>query len=162
MFKFNKKSRDSLGYLLLLSLFSSVSYAQSCQQLKEVSWLLGSWESNRNNTKTLENWQQVSTSTFEGYGATLVNHEVKSSEALRLVEMADEVFFIAKVGHNSLPVSFKLLACSDNKLIFENKQHDFPKRIEYQLTNEGNMLVIVGDGQQQSFSIEFTRSESKQ
>ena len=80
-----------------------------------------------------------------------------SQESLRLVEMSGEVFYVAKVGHNDLPIAFKLTSGSDDRAVFENPQHDFPKRLEYRLT-EGRLVVTVSDGGTRGFTLDFTRT----
>ena len=71
--------------------------------------------------------------------------------------MDDEVFYMAKVKHNDFPVPFKLTASSANHAVFENSNHDFPKRLEYRLDEEAKLVVTVSDGAKQSFVIRFSK-----
>ena len=84
-------------------------------------------------------------------------NELLSSESLRIVEMSGEVFYLAKVGENDLPVAFKLTDCSETHAVFENAGHDFPRRLEYRLTGEERMIVRVSDGAENGFEMKFTR-----
>jgi hypothetical protein len=95
--------------------------------------------------------------TLEGVGATYASEKLNSSESLRIVEMSKAVFYIAKVDHNSLPVAFKLVKCSDTHVIFENLDHDFPKRIEYKAITLDKMTVRVSDAKDKGFTINFVR-----
>jgi len=153
----------SIKILLLVVFvsFSSFANAESCDSLTSVEWLIGQWLSDDGNNITLESWQQVSSSTFEGRGETRskTTNELKSSETLRLVEMANEVFFVAKVSHNEKPVAFKLTECSCTHAVFENPKHDFPKKLEYTLDNDNELTVIVSDGQDKGFKINFIKQD---
>jgi len=146
-------------FLLITLLFPFISKAEFCHSMNSVSWLLGDWQNKNNERKITESWHQVSPETLEGKGVTYDNGQVKSSESLRIVEMSEDLYYIAKVKYNSLPVAFKLTSCSNNKLIFENHSHDFPKRIEYAFVDKGNIKVIVSDGKAKEFSIDFIQKK---
>jgi len=141
--------------LFITLLFPLIALAETCHTMKSLNWLIGTWQ-NQNNDRTItESWQQVSDKTLEGRGATYVDGKLKSRESLRIVEMANSLYYIAKVDHNPLPVAFKLTSCTDSNVIFENRHHDFPKRIAYTFVGKGNMRVVVSDGESKEFSISF-------
>jgi hypothetical protein len=139
------------------------TYAQSCDSLKSIDWLLGDWRSDDDKYITSESWKEVSPLTFEGRGVVKFksSNELKSSESLRLVEMSGEVFFVAKVAHNDLAVAFKLIQCDPAHAVFENAGHDFPKKLEYRLDDENSLTVNVSDGGDKGFSIKFVRRDNK-
>lgn len=139
--------RKSLLFIGLVVAGNPVT-AQDCGAIEVASWLLGHWETERGAT---ESWRQASDDTFEGHGFDGRNHE-----SLRMVEMAGEVFYIAKVAHNEMPIPFKLTACTGDSLVFENPDHDFPRRLEYR--HQGDTLqVIVSDGGERGFQLMFHR-----
>lgn len=148
--------------LIIIILFFTPFYsnAESCNSLKAVSWIFGSWEYKNKDKIITESWNKVSSITLEGNGATYVYGKLKSIESLRIVEMSDSLFYIAKVSHNPLPVAFKLTACTATNAIFENNNHDFPKRIEYKLVEKGKIMVIIGNGESKIFSISFIRTKA--
>ena len=86
-------------------------------------------------TRVRKRWHRISDATFEGESITnsVTDGEVVNFEMLRLVEMSDSVFYIAKVTHNDLPVPFRLTQCSDGIAVFENPDHDAPQRVIYRL-----------------------------
>ncbi len=126
--------------------------------LSSLEWILGQWKSDDGTTVTKENWIKVSSKTFEGMGSAQnkSNNEILNSETLRLAAMSNEIFYIADVSHNEFPVAFKLTESNDSLAVFENKTHDFPKKIEYQLINMDSMNVTVSDGDK-GFLIKFRR-----
>ena len=124
-------------------------------------WLLGAWRAEGEQVFTDETWTQVSPSTFEGRGeaTTRASGEKQGLETLRLVEMSGGIYYIAKVGHNDLPVAFQATHCSDDSAVFENPQHDFPKRLAYRSKGADGLVVEVSDGAARGFALEFTRRE---
>ncbi len=148
-------------FILMLLLISTYTNADSCGSLKEIKWILGLWGYENQSKLTTEHWRKVSDLTIEGEGNSFINGKLKDSESLRIVTMSNAVFYIAKVDHNSLPVAFKMVQCTRNHAIFENFKHDFPKRIVYKAINKDRMKVIVSDGQDKGFTINYIRSDSR-
>lgn len=135
--------------------------SQPCQSLNSLQWILGDWVADNGKTVTIESWRKVSAKTFEGFGESTNKSANKrqSIELLRLVEMSDELFYIAKPSQNNLPVAFKLTKCTNNSAIFENSAHDFPKKLEYSLPTENKLRVTVTGEQGKGFSINFIRHD---
>jgi hypothetical protein len=157
--------RRRLVLALALSLgVVSMASADTCRSLTTLTWLLGRWEAVGEKTTVYERWAAVSTETWEGYGETHKTAErpedrtVLERESLRLVNMGDAIFYLAKVAHNALPVAFTLVDCGEDHAVFTNPEHDFPRRIEYRLAGNG-MDVHVSDGEPEGkgFTLHFTR-----
>lgn len=132
---------------------------KSCNSLNEFHWLLGDWVADNGKSVTIESWQQVSPHTFEGFGESNLKSSNKrqSVELLRLVEMNNEIFYIAKPQQNKHPVGFKLTQCTNKNAVFENPDHDFPKKLNYRLMTHNQIQVIVSGDKGQSFSILFIK-----
>jgi len=131
--------------------------AKACGTVESLTWLVGNWNSENSKLKIKESWQRISGKTLEGSGYTysIEKNKIISAETLRIVEMSGEVFYLAKVASNDLPVAFKLISCTNETAVFENSLHDFPKKISYQLNKEKNMTVFVSGEKGKAFSIEF-------
>ena len=129
-------------------------------ELTSLYWLLGDWISTEANTVTTESWVQVSPTTFEGTGETVTHPDGKivHSESLRILAMAGEIFYLAKVSHNKYPTSFKLVEGSETRAIFQNQDHDFPQQLEYIILPDNQLHVNVSGGDQ-GFSINFKRQK---
>jgi ketosteroid isomerase-like protein len=132
--------------------------AADCSSLDSLRWLLGEWTADGSRTTFHESWSEVGPKTFEGSGIERAKADgaVKGAEVLRLVEMADHVFYISKVTHNELPVSFRLTACASGQFVFENAAHDFPRRIEYRREADHRLVVRVSDGGEKGFTLDFS------
>lgn len=133
--------------------------AATCDRLDAASWLLGEWLAQDAGKAITESWRAASPDTFEGSGVTRsrADDSIIEAESLRLVRMADAVFYVAKVAHNPHPVSFRLVECPPHELVFENPSHDFPRRLVYTLEDDGALAVAVSDGAEKGFTLRFLR-----
>ena len=152
-----------LVFTIILFYVSTDAYSQPCNSLTSLHWLLGTWVAEHRKTVTIESWRKVSPKTFEGVGksSTKASNKRHSSELLRLIEMNNELFYIAKPEQNNLPVAFKLTECTNKSVVFENPAHDFPKKLEYKLKTDHEMFVIVSGEQGKRFTINFIRHDGK-
>ncbi|HEY6643018.1 DUF6265 family protein [Povalibacter sp.] len=146
------------------TLFAPVVWsADHCRSLAVADWLLGTWVAIAGDKTVTETWSRLSDATFEGKGVTTkgASRAIVDDEALRLLQMANGVFYVSKVAHNRLPVAFELADCSPSQLVFENPQHDFPRRLEYVANSAGQMTVRVSDGKDKGFTLTFKRQPEK-
>lgn len=154
---------DLMTKIILSVLLTSAAAQASatCASLDSVRWMLGDWSAEWSGRTVTESWTEVSPGTFEGAGVRHARgaRDPEFKESLRLVEMSGEVFYLAKVEHNDLPIAFKLTGCTLGLAVFENPGHDFPRRLEYRLETDGSMVVAVGDGRERGFEIRFTHRD---
>ncbi len=143
-----------------LALSTLPAIAGECRTLESLSWLLGEWVAEGAKSTFRESWVARGPQTWEGSGveASKTGPANTSAEDLRLVEMTDGVFYIAKVSHNRLPVAFRLSECADGRFAFVNPTHDFPKRLDYARQGEDRLVVRVSDGADEGFTLNFTRA----
>jgi hypothetical protein len=120
--------------------------------------MLGSWSRTTSEGSTAtESWVDVGHGVFRGAGpATVPGSETsRLVETLLLVEMSGEIFYLAKVDENERPVSFRLVAVSAGRAVFQNPDHDVPQRLDYRLDEEGRLNVDVRGGER-GFSVIFS------
>lgn len=138
-------------------LIFTASFATS-ENLQNLSIFLGRWISQEENSVIIEVWESTGSFTYEGYSYSIdkIDGSEHISESMRLVEMSGEIFYLAKVEQNEFPVPFKLSESSRTRFVFENPEHDFPKRIEYNFVTDKKLEVTVGNGYK-SFKIHFEK-----
>ncbi|WP_276307865.1 DUF6265 family protein [Alteromonas flava] len=124
--------------------------------------MLGDWQYQSKSRKTMESWRRVSEQTFEGEGWSylLTTPDQHQKETLRIVAMSGEVFYLAKVATNSLPVAFKLIECASTRAVFVNNEHDFPNKLVYVLRDANALTVEVTDNTGMGFTLNYLRSTS--
>jgi hypothetical protein len=129
---------------LLLVLALSSIYAQT--DLSQLEWLTGIW--NRTNAKPgrsgVEIWKKKSADEFVGKGINLRGTDTVFVEKLKIIVKEGAVFYVADVPENKEPVLFKATSVTASSVVFENPQHDFPKKITYEL--DGKKLKAVSGG----------------
>lgn len=148
---------------LLLFFYPAIGLAgTACQQVasgSEFKALAGQWQTaaDAKGRFVTEQWQALDAHNYAGQGrqVTAAGHE--PSEDLRLVQMGGQWFYLAKVAGNNLPVAFALTTCLHNDWLFENRGHDFPKQLHYQLQQPDALTVTVSDGAGQGFVLQFRR-----
>lgn len=136
--------KQSIKYsLIFLFLFNSYGImTQEKTDMEKLLWLVDSWVSADGESKSYEEWKKTSDSLFEGSSKTVKNGEVIFSENLKIEKTAEGIFYVADVKHNPEPVKFKLIEVSDSIAVFENPEHDFPRKITY-LLEDGNLHAFI-------------------
>ena len=137
---------------VLLIVFANTSLSQTCDSIEQIEWILGTWQSEKLGRSTSETWIQVSDNTFEGIGSSQTASG-KFVETLRIVKMAEQVFYIAKTPGNLFPVAFELKECRDNRAVFENVKHDFPQKLDYQLVSNDTLKIVVSSKESKGFTL---------
>lgn len=135
-------------FLFLLVFFACGTIG--CTQDKNLNliqyqWLLGTWEMNSPRGSIFEGWKQVNDSLFQGKSYMLAGKDTIVMENMKLEQRGNTLIFTPFVmGQNSgQPVAFVSSNISNNELIFENPQHDFPQKISYRLINSDSLLAKI-------------------
>jgi len=142
----------SLHFVLCALLFAPCSPA-SAQSLKEFAWLAGS-RSVKGNTLIEERWTDPASNMMLGVSRTVRGDKVVEFEFLRIEARADGLFYVAQPGGRP-PTDFKLTRWDGTEAIFENPEHDFPKRVIYRRMPD-NVVVAKVDGGAGTKGQEFT------
>ena len=107
------------------------------------NWLIGQWEAKTKSGKFYETWKKSSDHcALEAMGGELSKSDTVFTEQLCLIKISNYWVYVAVVGKQP-PVLFTLMAQTDNKFIFENEEHDFPKRIIYEYIDSLNFKARV-------------------
>ncbi|WP_448211170.1 DUF6265 family protein [Colwellia sp. MEBiC06753] len=142
------------------ALASHVLSHHACNDLTQLSWLVGAWQHQANNQRVTEHWQQTANGEYQGVGQFINLKSANASdtidiEQLRIVLMDNQIFYLAKPASSELPVPFKLVNCTDNHWEFINANHDFPQRLHYQLVSDNQLTVEVTDLSGKGFTLQF-------
>ena len=154
-----------------LVLFSFLVIACLSPEIKESSLskdffdrLPGKWK--LENSTTIEKWEKDG----ELYRATVykpLGKELLVMEKIRITERDGETYFEATVrGQNKeKPVPFKLIESGRDKVVFENKTHDFPQMITYELASDDSLTgTIQGilNGKAEKMKFRYIRMREKE
>lgn len=133
----------AVGTILTVALVCLAQEQETQAKLKDLDWLIGTWQRQTSRGTLYEEWQKVSGNTFEGSSYTLQAGDTTFVEFLRLEQFGTEIFYVPKVPHNLYPVPFKLVKATKNSFTFANPEHDFPQRIIYRYLEAGKMQARI-------------------
>ena len=142
-----------IGALFLLS-----SLDQSQDHIKKAEWLTGTWENKSQRGSTYETWTKLTAYELSGKSYMVKGADTVIFETIRLVEERDSLFYIpvVKDQNKGLPVRFALKSATDDALVFENPEHDFPQLISYtRIKNDSLVAEIYGKKNGQERRVRF-------
>lgn len=140
------------------------SNTQDKSPLASSNWLLGEWRNSSANGVYIETWKQQNDSLFTAESYYIINKDTPSAETVRLEQHGTDLFYIPTVQdqNDNKPVSFKLSTSSEDQLVFENPEHDFPQTIVYKRINADSMVAsIMGPREGKVDTIYFPMGRSK-
>jgi len=118
--------------------------------LADITWLAGNWSGRAGATELEEQWTKPAGGAMLAVSRTIKDSRMVAFEFLRIVERDGGLVYIAQPGGRP-PTEFVLTEIGSRSAAFENPTHDFPKRIEYELTGDTLTATISGGGQQESY-----------
>lgn len=144
-----KKRIFIIGYLFYTLL--------SCQEksnfplIDNASGLLGRWENNTNEGRFSEIWLKENDSVFIGQSYFVKRNDTLFSETMKLETSKNKAKLIVSVP-NQKTVEFLMTSFEKQKFVFENPNHDFPKKITYTILSQDSLFAeISGNGKKQAF-----------
>ena len=123
--------------LLILFSFNVLSQDESITML-----FSGKWKMDVENVEVYEEWQIVNENELTGISYSIEDGVKNINENLYLKKFADLWTYVA-VPKNQNPTLFTLIEHSPKKIIFENKEHDFPQKISYEFHKDGRMTAAI-------------------
>lgn len=144
-------------FAFILFVYGSVANVPEDPKVENLSWMAGCWvqKGRGPGSFTAENWTKPM-GLMLGTNRSVKDSKVRSYEYLRIESRADGVYYVAKPSSAASEISFKLKSLRDKKVVFENLEHDFPKRIIYSLASEKNLQARAEDDSK-GFNLSFFR-----
>ncbi len=104
--------------------------------METFTWLSGAWEMKEpNGGARIETWKVHDENTILGKGFTVKNQDSTLLESIELTFSHEHFWYIPTVldQNSAHPVIFKLVKSRGFHFVFENPDHDFPRRIIYHM-----------------------------
>jgi len=147
--------RSMLLSALAGALLTSPVVAQgTTPTVADIAWIAGTWSATMGAATVEEHWVLASNAML-GMGRTLSGDRMVSFEYLRIVAREDGIFYIAQPNGRS-PTEFRLTMSDSTRVVFENPDHDFPKRIVYTRQGDEAMTAWVDSGEGSNDARSFT------
>ncbi|MET0620566.1 MAG: DUF6265 family protein [Thermoanaerobaculia bacterium] len=107
-----------------------------------LSWLSGRWAGSQNGTESEEVWTSVKGGTLLGLHRDVKSGRTVSYEFFRIEAVPEGLtYFASPQGRAATP--FRAIENAKGRVVFENKQHDFPTRILYWLGEDGSLHARI-------------------
>lgn len=136
----------SLVIILLITITSNLH-----SQNKFPDFLHGTWK--MENKEIYEHWDILSESKMKGFSYQMKNNKMVVSEYLDIFAQGSDIIYTASVLNQNKGegIDFRMTQ-SDSLFVFENPNHDFPKKVSYQKRSDTEIFVQVSDGKLKGFS----------
>jgi hypothetical protein len=97
-----------------------------------------------------------------GMSRTVAGGKTVFTEHLQIREANGQIAYIVALGMGAKPTVFKLIKSSDNEVVFENPEHDFPQRIIYRRESTDALFARI-EGQEKGVNkaMDFSYKRSR-
>jgi hypothetical protein len=142
--------------LLIATLILSANLTIQTPSIADVSWIAGDWQTVPGGRRQIEeHWTKAAGGSMMGMSRTVAGDKMVEFEYLRIEQRSDGVYYVAHPKARCPGTDFKLTRASATEAVFENPQHDFPKRITYRKTGDDGLTASI-DGGEGSKAMSFT------
>lgn len=137
-----------LCILFIPPLFASLKQTQNNKEIfQRLAAVQGTWKMETSKGILYEGWQKINDTLMKGGSYKIKEHDTVYLERISLKHTGDGIFYVPVVEENNMqPVNFKLTCYNNNSFVFENPEHDFPKRVIYELVSSDSMHAYIDDG----------------
>ncbi len=142
--------------IVLATLLISLSAAADISRL---SWMSGCWAYDDAEPGSGEYWMPPVGGTMFAVSRSIRDSRTVAFEYLRIEESAEGSLALFASPSGQSPARFDMVSLTNNEVVFENPEHDFPQRIVYSLTQDGRLIGrIEGQSNGRPKSIDFPMS----
>lgn len=110
--------------------------------LARVAWLANCWAAEGGEPGSGEQWSVPAGGVMLGMARTVKGGKTASFEFMRIESDEDRLIFIAQ-PQGGAPVAFHAIEVSDDAVVFENPDNDFPQRVIYRLESPGVLRARI-------------------
>ncbi len=127
---------------------SAFIISDSNKTFKKLYTLEGIWKMNTKRGAVCEEWKRMNKNYLQSKGYMIKGKDTIISERITLTNSKEGIFYTSTVEeqNNKQPIGFKMTSSENNMFVFENAQHDFPKRIVYKLIRADSLHAYIDDG----------------
>jgi hypothetical protein len=154
----------ALTGLLLVIINKSIAQqsAYSINEFKPLHGLTGLWKMDTPRGAIYEEWQVTGDERLAGRSYKVKNNDTLVLENVIISLQGNAIFFtpVVQDQNNNQPVPFKLISCNNNRYVFENKEHDYPQRVIYELVSTNDLRARIEgskNGKEMGSEFNYTR-----
>lgn len=125
-----KPSRVQATFALAFALCMTRTHAA---ELTTPAWLAGCWAQEKGERGSLEIWMPPAGDAMLGMSRTIRDGKAIAHEFMQIRVRSNALVFIA-LPSNQREATFTAVRNTNDEIVFENLEHDFPQRIIYRRT----------------------------
>jgi len=111
--------------------------------LQDFVWLAGHWRIDQGDRVIEEHWMAPAAGLMMGMARNVEGGKVREYEFTLLRQEANgDILYVANPSKQT-ETAFKLTSLRNGEAVFENPQHDFPKKIVYARQADGSLLAAI-------------------
>jgi len=158
------------NFIITLIFFGLIGFNSQAQtasfsrkDFQKFDKLLGIWKTEKKNGMLYEAWRKNGDMELEGKSFKIVSGDTTILEKVRLaLEEDSRIVYAVRVDgqNNNRETLFYLKIVTGSDYIFENLQHDFPKRIVYNISNKNSLHAYIEgeiEGKNQRVDFDYIR-----
>jgi Domain of unknown function (DUF6265) len=116
--------------------------------IAQLSWIAGDWQTAPGGRAQIEeHWTLPAGGSMLGMSRTVAGGKTAEFEFLRIEQREDGIYYVAQPKGRCPATDFKLTRVASQEAVFENPQHDFPKRIVYRKTADDSLTASIDGGE---------------
>jgi hypothetical protein len=117
----------------------------SVKEFKPLHELTGLWKMDGKRGALYEEWHAGGDNQLKGRSYKINNNDTVVLENVIISLQDGSIFYTPVVSdqNNQQPVPFKLISYNNNRYVFENKEHDYPQRVIYELVSAKELLARI-------------------
>lgn len=131
-----------LSRVAVLALAARVAAAEPAGDVERLAWLQGRWAGEKDGVWMEEQWTDPRGGALLGIHRDVKDGRLLSWEFFRIGSTEEGTFYFAS-PRSAPPTPFRLVELGDRRVVFENKEHDFPQRILYWIDPAGALHARI-------------------
>lgn len=129
------------------ALFLLTPTAIAAEESEMPDWMTGAWAMRGGECWADEYWTPPRAGIMIGASRAGEGEILQFWEHMRIVREADGTLAFWAITGDQKPVRFAAVESTDNGIIFENREHDYPQRIRYwRVGRRLNAKISLADG----------------
>lgn len=111
--------------------------------IARLTWLAGSWRLEQNGRVIDAQWMAPAAGVMLGMARTLAKGRAVAHEFMQIREGPGGDLFYVTQPSGQKEAAFQILSLTGAEAVFENREHDFPRKITYRHEPDGSLLTVI-------------------
>jgi Domain of unknown function (DUF6265) len=143
-----RRMYTTLLLVVIITFGSGILITAAEHDISQLTWMAGDWQTAPGGRAQIEeHWTQPAGGSMLGMSRTVAGNRTAEFEFLRIEQRDDGIYYVAQPKGRCPATDFKLTRVGSQEAVFENPQHDFPKRITYRKMADDSLTAAIDGGE---------------